>query len=336
MIEDLQLNSSLTLVKNEYYWDSENSFPVETVTMLIIDDGGTRVSMFESGELDAMEELTSQYAASYADTASARDTDSLDYLWINTNTTTSDEARALLSNQNFRLALSYALNREEIYSAIEPTSSAFARVVSTSVKTDEGEVYVDAYDVNYVSTAGDAEAAVAYLNAAMEELGYSDVSELPEITYMTISSDTYRTLGETFIDQWKQILGLSNIQFVQYDMSTAISYFYSNQYDIFFLGLDFGIAPWDAMGYLTTGGDYNLGIWTDEVFDELLIQTKAAWGTDAFYDLLAETEEEYLRYCGLIPLAMGQSLYVVQDYVENFHMADCGYGFEINYLIVNQ
>lgn len=336
MIADLQLNSSLTLVKNENYWNSEDSFPVENVSMLIIEDGGTRVSMFDNGELDAMESVPTQYLSEYEDISVKRNVNSCDFLWINTNTSTSEEAQALLSNQNFRLALSYALNREEIYAAIDPSATACTRVVSSVVTTDSGELYTEEYEMDYVDVTGDAEAALEYLAAAMEELGYSDVSELPEITYMCVSSDTYRSLGETIVDQWKQVLGISNIQFLEYDMNTAFSYFYSNQYDIFFLGLDFGIAPYGCMAYLANGGDYNFGIWSDELLDTLLVQTESAYGTDEFYDLLAQTEQEFLSFAGLIPLAESASYYVTQDYVENFHMGDNTYGFEINELILNK
>lgn len=64
--------------------------------------------------------------------------------------------------------------------------------------------------------SGDVDKAKEYLAAAMEELGYSDVSQLPQLELITWDTSEQKLLLETIIDQWKQNLGLENIQLTQY------------------------------------------------------------------------------------------------------------------------
>ena len=80
--------------------------------------------------------------------------------------------------------------------------------------------------MNSVPLDGDVEQAKAYLAKAMEELGYSDVSELPQLSLVTWDASEQKLLLETIIDQWKQNLGLTNIQLNQYVIGTAIGSFY--------------------------------------------------------------------------------------------------------------
>lgn len=112
------LDSSITFTKNPEYWNAENSFPVETITLLKVDDSNTAYSMFENGEVDALANVSNQYLDALADYITIETgANGLMYLWINQNGM-SEDAGKVLSNNNFRLALNYALDREATVNAI--------------------------------------------------------------------------------------------------------------------------------------------------------------------------------------------------------------------------
>ena len=116
------LDSSLTFTKNPEYWNADESFPVETITLLDVDDANTAYSMFESGEVDALASVSTQYKDALADyTTIQTGGGGMMYIWINENGM-SEEAAAVLSNQNFRNALNYAIDRSSTVAAITPSA----------------------------------------------------------------------------------------------------------------------------------------------------------------------------------------------------------------------
>ena len=60
-ITDWVLDSSMELKKNDLYWDAKDSFPTENLHFVEVDDANTKVAMFENGEIDAIEQVSSQY-----------------------------------------------------------------------------------------------------------------------------------------------------------------------------------------------------------------------------------------------------------------------------------
>lgn len=51
----------MELKKNDLYWDSANSFPTQNLHFIEVEDDNTKVAMFENGEVDAIEQISSQY-----------------------------------------------------------------------------------------------------------------------------------------------------------------------------------------------------------------------------------------------------------------------------------
>ena len=67
VLTEWKLDSSLTFTKNPEYWNADESFPVETVVLLKVDDANTVYSMFEAGEVDALAGVPAQYQDMLAD-----------------------------------------------------------------------------------------------------------------------------------------------------------------------------------------------------------------------------------------------------------------------------
>ena len=330
------LDSSLTFTKNPEYWNADESFPVETITLLDVDDANTAYSMFESGEVDALASVSTQYKDALADyTTIQTGGGGMMYIWINENGM-SEEAAAVLSNQNFRNALNYAIDRSSTVAAITPLSTPYSRLTLPFYEGLDGGSSADEYPVDWPPLEGDVEQAQEYLALALEELGMSSVAELPEMHFVTWDTAQQRLMCETLIDQWKQNLGIETIQLDQYPIGTAIGNYSSNQFDIFAISISSSLTPYDALENFVNGGDYNNGIWTNDEYDALVEQVKAATDKAEKYALTQQAEQILVDGACIIPFYGLTTAYATQDYVEGFAIGDLGAGFQFENLQVNK
>ena len=330
------LDSSLTFTKNLEYWNADESFPVETITLLDVDDANTAYSMFESGEVDALASVSTQYKDALADyTTIQTGGGGMMYIWINENGM-SEEAAAVLSNQNFRNALNYAIDRSSTVAAITPLSTPYSRLTLPFYEGLDGGSFADEYPVDCPPLEGDVEQAQEYLALALEELGMSSVAELPEMHFVTWDTAQQRLMCETLIDQWKQNLGIETIQLDQYPIGTAIGNYSSNQFDIFAISISSSLTPYNALENFVNGGDYNNGIWTNDEYDALVEQVKAATDKAEKYALTQQAEQILVDGACIIPFYGLTTAYATQDYVEGFAIGDLGAGFQFENLQVNK
>lgn len=330
------LDSSMTFTKNPEYWDAENSFPVETITLLKVDDSNTAYSMFESGEVDALASISTQYKDALAEyTTTQTEGGGMMYLWINQNGM-SDEAGAVLSNQNFRNALNYAIDRSSTVAAIAPLNVPYSRLTLPFYDGLNGGSFADEYPVDCPPLEGDVEKAQEFLSLALDELGMSSVSELPTLHFVTWDTSQQRLMCETLIDQWKQNLGIETIQLDQYPIGTAIGNYTNNQFDIFAISLSSSLTPYDALENFIGGGDYNNGIWTCPEYDELYEQIKATSDKAEKYELTQQAEQLLVDGACIIPFYGLTTAYATQPYVEGFHLGGLGAGFQFDNLQVNK
>ena len=336
VLTDWVLDSSLTFTKNPEYWNADESFPVETITLLDVDDANTAYSMFESGEVDALASVSTQYKDALADyTTIQTGGGGMMYIWINENGM-SEEAAAVLSNQNFRNALNYAIDRSSTVAAITPLSTPYSRLTLPFYEGLDGGSFADEYPVDCPPLEGDVEQAQEYLALALEELGMSSVAELPEMHFVTWDTAQQRLMCETLIDQWKQNLGIETIQLDQYPIGTAIGNYSSNQFDIFAISISSSLTPYDALENFVNGGDYNNGIWTNDEYDALVEQVKAATDKAEKYALTQQAEQILVDGACIIPFYGLTTAYATQDYVEGFAIGDLGAGFQFENLQVNK
>ncbi|HIT94046.1 MAG TPA: hypothetical protein IAC43_02565 [Candidatus Faecivivens stercoripullorum] len=336
VLTEWKLDSSLTFTKNPEYWNADESFPVETVTLLKVDDANTIYSMFEAGEVDAIASVPAQYRDLLADyTTTQSGGDGLMYLWFNAGADETEGDR-VMANDNFRLALNYALDRSSIMAAIDPMMQPYSRLMIPVYDGLNGGSYVDEYPIDCPPVEGDVEKAQEYLDLALEELGYSSVEELPEMNFVTWDADRQKLMCEAIIDQWKQNLGITSIQLDQYPIGTAIGMYMSNDYDIFAISLSASLSLEDSLENYVTGGDYNNGIWNCPEYDEIVAQLQTETDEATRFELIQQAEQLLVTGSSIVPFYALTTTYAVQDYVDGFYMPTFGSGFQINELQINK
>ena len=344
VLTDWTYGSSLTYEKNDEWLYADEQFLVETVTMLEATDMNTSVSMFESGEVDAVLTVDDDYLDIIPE-------ENLQYyvfnalkaVQFNTLGQGDEEKAALLSNDNFRYALSYALNREAIVSAVSPTDTPVNRYLFAPMTGNSPEtLFEDDYSVESVPLAGDAEQAQAYLQAALDELGYASADELPELSYLTFENDSYRLMAETLVDQWNQVLGLDNISIELKPIPDAIQSMMSYQYDIYYTSLGVGSTPSTFMNYWITGGSANdvaangTNLFSNAEFDQLVDEASTTMDREARMGLYAQAEQILIDEAPLIMISAPGNYAAVADYVDGFVYNALDYAIELNHLTVNK
>lgn len=334
ILTDWVLESSMELTKNEAYWDSANSFPVKNLHFIEVKDANTEVAMFENGEVDAIEVISSQYYDYLDQYTYDVPGGGFMFLWVNQNGT-SEEAARVLQNVNFRQALSYGFNREATCAAVNRANAPATRLVDPSFAGPGGGTFVDEYPIESVPAAGDPAKAQEYMNKALEELGYASVDELPAMSMVTWDAAEQKLLGETIIDQWKQNMGLSSVQLNQYVIGTAIGSFYDLSYDLFLITWESDVLPTDIMQSMMTGGECNAGIWSNAEFDELVNQAVAELDPVKKAELTQQAEQVFMDDAGIIPIYLQGEIHAVKEYVSGFQIG-AGDGFEFNNLTVNK
>ena len=343
VLTDWTYGSSLTYEKNDEWLLAGEQFPVQTVTMLEATDTNTSVSMFESGEADMILTVDDDYLDILSDYLVYDVSGSVRAVQLNTTGQGDAEKAALLSNLNFRNALSYALNRDAIVQAVSPTDTAINRYLFEPMAGNTPEsLFQDDYPVESVPLEGDAEQAKAYLQAALDELGYASANELPELSYLTFENDSYRLMAETLVDQWNQVLGLDNISIELKPIPDAIQSMMSYQYDIYYTSLGVGSTPSTFMNYWITGGSVNdvaangTNLFSNAEFDQLVDEASTTMEREARMGLYAQAEQILIDEAPLIMISAPGNYAAVADYVDGFVYNALDNAIELNHLTVNK
>ncbi len=334
-------DSHLTYTKSDTYLLASEKFAVETITWLEKNDDNAAVTMFESGEADAILQVSSSTYELLSDYITRSPDGSAKALQFNVYGQGDEEKAALLSNKNFRCALSYAIDRSSLVTAASVLYTPINRYLVSPLKGDSDDTdFEDDYPIDAAPLEGDLDAAQEYLQSALDELGYSSVDDLPELSYLTFDSDAYRTLAELLVDQWNQLLGVSNITIDLMPVSDAVQSMMSYQYDLYLTSLSVTVTPAECMSYWVTGGSVNdvtgtgMNLWSNEEFDELVSEASTEMDRTTRMGLYAEAEQILVDEAPLIFLASGDNAAALASNVSGFVQNATDNAIELDYLTV--
>ncbi len=345
ILTDWTVGSSMTFEKNESYINADELFPTKTLTLLVSTDESTTYSLYLNQEADAIISINATLAEMLGeDTLTWASSGNLIGLEFNTTGYTysdgdgfvsrGEDVTALMQNENFRKALAYALDREGLTSAVDSASSVTNRYVSSYITLEDGTSYTESTSLSdSVPTSGDAELAQQYLAAALEELGYSDVSELPELTYLTFETSKQKLIAETAVSLWKSVLGLENITINLQPIQSAIMSMVYMDFDIYLQQLSLSkddevalFSYWttqggvsDPAGFQTSGvPSFMASMHADEEYDALVAAAYTDFNEMTHFEKVNELEQMLYDSYVYFPLMEGGTYYTSQSYVEGF------------------
>lgn len=329
-LTELDLNKNIKLVKNEDYWDAKDSFKVKLVEFIKVENMNTAIAMYENDEIDAILELSSEYYDEFEGETFTGATGRITFLWLN-QYSKDKKVSKVMSNNNFRKALSYALNREEI-SELDTANKPINSFVGLDfVGNTKGKTFNEEYPVKAASTKGNEQKAKEYLNKALKELNYKSVGDLPEINFVTYVYEPNEKICELIIDNWKKVLGLKNIKFTVQEFNTSISTFYNLDYDVFEIPIETNVRPSDLMSSVTTNAVYNAGIIKNSEFDKLIQSAIKESDEVKKAKLIQEANQLLLDESNMIPVVYNGFKSAIKPYIKNYRLGSVD-GFEFQNL----
>ncbi|MBQ8653420.1 MAG: peptide ABC transporter substrate-binding protein [Clostridia bacterium] len=348
--------SYLTFTKNPTYINAADSFQIKDLKMIHSVDESGRYAMFAAGEVDLMVTVGESTVEQIPDKCHYNPGSAIQGLEFNTKGMYFDGSTfaprdpavtAVLANKNFRMALSYAINRDLIVPVVNGSGTASTRVINADVVGNTADSkFVDDYPSTVIPGAGDEALAKEYMEKALAELGYKSVSELPTIKYLTFDSNMYRLTAEVLQSEWKRVLGLECIQIELKPVSDAVMSMVFMDYDIYYQSLtSTADAPRSFLEFWITGGSVSdvmqagapfSSIYSDPKFDELVKNAMYEFDPVKRNAMMAEAEQLLLESYIFVPIQWNGNYYAVSDRLQGYVQNESQDGIMINYATVTE
>ena len=266
IVSEWRYNEMVTLEKNPNYWNKDN-IKLDKVEIYIVKDLEPRVNMFKEGKVDSAK-ASSDYLLTMPDDTFVLEGVSWNYLLVNSyrrnteGTLVNEALSKLLANRNFVSALNNAVNRTTLFGqvVVDPSYLPTNYVIPSTINANDtardliGALRGDAF-ASPVPIEKNEEKAKEYLAAALTDLGYASVDELPQLNIVCASSTDPQTVCEYLKNALTQTLGLK-IEVEPVEFGVRDSRIIAGDYDLLYMG--WGVSNNDALGYLD--------IWADDLF----------------------------------------------------------------------
>jgi len=305
------LENRITVEKNDQWWDAAN-VELSKIYFVKYTDNNAMLNAFMGNELDVTDLTGEQRAMLQADgyqTISYPGGYSYFY-WVNTTAEKTDkypDAKVSdMRSKSLRKAISAAIDRQQlidtVYKNDNIVSPCFTYGISGVNTETFGEVVVAANEGKGLYPAGaDAELAKSYLPAALEELGYTDVSQI-NVVLMTSEGTQNEQVSQVIQEQVRKALGIElGIEVLTITESRARRN--ALNFDMFFggWGPDYNDPMTDLELFTTTNGNNHTG-YSNPEYDELIAKCAVETDPVAREQLFAQAEFILLEDQPIIPV----------------------------------
>ncbi len=317
-VTEYLVDTSIKMVPNEHYWNRE-AVKLNSVQFQIMESEAA-FAMMETGELDiadipvaiapmylqAPDMLTGATVESYASGA-------VDWFCINLASTTNP----ILANQDFRLALNYALDREQ-YVAIA-TNGLYApgtRFVLPQMGGADGGFYTEQYPIDVYKPVAEPDKAAEHLKAAMDAMGVANAADIA-IKLKVSDTAANKMIAENCQDQWQRALGIKvEIETVTYKAMLADRV--AGDFDLIYAGWmpDYN-DPYTYLSYFVSTNAQNGGKYADPKYDELVNTANTYPDVKTRLGMYAEAEQILMEQAGIVPLQVRQVPYAINTKLKN-------------------
>lgn len=341
VISDRVLENSMTLTKNEYYWDAENVI-LEQVNLQVVAEDSTMAQLMESQQMDVWTPKDMEYVTLWENKVDNGDLNlsvsanpSVTYISVDMHEAGNGGPSGLMNNSKVRLAISLAYDREEYNELFNQglATPAYGLVPNgISVGDTEFRGYTEGALEQYKDKANDTEYLQGLFQEGLDELGYT--GELSDITLTTIiyaptTQDT--NINEWYKQQLESKLGINVNITVHPDVSTWKTARDSYEYDWYTMGWygDYS-DPVNFLDLFRTGNGYAkfMGGYSNPEYDALIEQAKVSLDEAERLELYAKAEKILLEDGGVIPLFYEASYVYSQPYVGGLSLPMFGAEYE--------
>jgi len=301
--------ASFTLKKNPTYWDAAN-VSIEGIKYQVVGSSDNALTAFKNGTLDLVSVSGSQVAAVKEDASlsSKLKVTGAGYMWyLSFSQTEANANGGQLANQNLRLAISNAIDRESLvenyvmdgslatYTCVPPQFAASA-TTGVDFSGDQNKFSdVCSFDVTK---------AQAYLAAAKDELG-TDTFEFTMI-YGNNEGDEVAKVAQAIKAQVEANLPGVTLNLQAMSKAERLDKMQNDNYDVALTrwGPDYA-DPMTYLGMWITDNANNYGFWSNAEYDQLIADcTTGAYVSDyeARWSALYQAETIAMNEAVIAPL----------------------------------
>lgn len=343
VISDRVLENSMTLAKNEKYWDAENVI-LEQINLQVVAEDSTMAQLMESEQMDIWSPTDMEYVGLWQDKVDSGLMDlvsftepSVTYVVVDQHEAGNGGPSGLMRNEKIRLAMSIALDREEFNDMFNESLCvpAYSLVpYGINVGNSDYRGYAEEPLAAYAEYTNDTEYLQNLFKEGLAELNYTgDLSDI-ELTVFTYSPNTRTTnILEWYKQTLESKLGIKVKVDIYPDVSTWKTARDSYQYDFYEMGWngDFN-DPITFLDLFRTGNGYAkfMGGYSNEEYDNLLAAAASELDEQVRLESYAQAEKLLMEEGGVIPLYFNEAKIFVQSYVEGLSTPMFGAEYEFS------
>ena len=345
VISDRVLENSMTLTKNENYWDAENVHLTQ-VNLKVVDESSTQAQLVESQQVDILKLSDLEYVDQWQSLVDAGQLDriistapSVKYISFDQHEAGNGGPSGLMRNAKVREAITLALDREEYNLLFQNSLSTPAyglvpngiTVGDTEYRSYAGEILKDE---EKSKLASDPAALKALFEEGMAEEGVEGTAE--DVTLVTMNyspSALDNNIYEWYVQQLESKIGVK----VQVDTYPDVTGWKeardAYKYDFYTMGW-FGDYddPANFLGLFVTDNGYAkfMGGYSNPEYDELFAKANASLDDKERLELFSKAENILLTEGGVNPLYYENAQIYKQSYVKNVSFPLFGADFEFS------
>ncbi|MFI3175986.1 MAG: peptide ABC transporter substrate-binding protein [Eubacteriales bacterium] len=313
--------TKMTFDKNETYYDAD-AVQIDSLVFTVTPEVATSVTAFEGGSVD-FTKLSSDLIDKYADTDEF-DTVLEGYLWyLQPNLNDED-----LSNLNLRLAIAYALDKEDLVENVLKDGSVVGDgFVPTLLSTGPD-------GVDFRETAGeylvpDTTLAQEYFALALEELGTDTIT----ISLMYENADPAKSAAEYLQANLQQNLPGLVVELDMQIKENRIELQKSGDFEIVLTrwGPDYA-DPTTYLNLMLTGNSYNYGDYSNLDYDNKMEEAAAAETSEERWAYLMEAEAILMEDVPVISVFQVGGASLIADGVEGLQTHAVGVPYIYKYV----
>lgn len=300
---------------NENYWDAD-SIKLDRVELNYVQNPDTAVAMYEDGELDYVSLPTASISA-YEGKDNTFLNGNVDYFYFNMNGSCPE-----LANKNMRLALNYALNRNEYNQLVNSGYYKPSNGLVFSGLTGVNGTYGEESTLESYPLDGDDAKAKEYLNAALSELGYSDPSEVT-LTLTTSDNESSKKQAEVCQEMWNSTLGI-NVEIEQITYNEVLTRQQEGEYEIIWAGWGSDYDdPYSYLELFMSSSSYNYSGFKNDEYDALMTATQTETDAAARMEMMHQAEQILVDEGAFLPQAEREVHYLLDDDVKDLTFFYC-------------
>lgn len=310
-LTDWAHKDSITIEKNEDYWDAE-TVKLETINMSMIEEESTELQLFQNGDLDWVGDPTGSVPLAAIDTMKENDeleiSDRAGLYYYSFN-----HEEEPFNNENIRKAFALAMDRQSIVDNVTQGEEkpAMALVPPSMFEENEEGYFKD----------NDIEKAKEYLEKGLEEMG---VDKLPTVNLSYNTDEGHAAIAQAVQEMWKNNLGV-DVELSNEEWAVFLDSMGEGDYQVGRMGwiADFN----DAINFLeifeSVGGN-NYTNWEDDEYKKLIKESRTELDPDKRREILREAEEIFMDEMVVNPVYFYTNLYAHQDNVKDITVSPIG------------